>query len=142
MNDRKMKNYAYRVYACGTQGNLENLCPIRPICPLSHLIAAHPRRDSLAHALLEGKAEGAVAAVAAIVGQLLGNDRLLGSSGLVEEVNEMVDTQIVDIGIVGGVLTREILAEVETVGANGLSQLGDGQVVLKVKLRGDAVLLQ
>jgi hypothetical protein len=42
MDDRKMKNYAYRVYACGTQGNLENLRPIRPICPLSHLIAHRP----------------------------------------------------------------------------------------------------
>ena len=42
MNDRKMKYYAYRVYACGTRGNLERLRPIRPICPLSHLIAHRP----------------------------------------------------------------------------------------------------
>ena len=54
----------------------------------------------------------------------------------------MVDTQIVDIGIVGRVLTREILAEVGTVGANGSGEIGDGQVVLQIKLCGDAMLLQ
>ena len=57
-------------------------------------------------------------------------------------VDEVVDTQIVDIDIIGDALTREILAEIRAVGANGLGQLLQGEVVLQVKLRVDATLGQ
>ena len=102
----------------------------------------HPGGYRLAYALLEGKAEGAVAAVTAFVGQLLGDDGLSGSGKRLVAADEMVDAQIIDIGIVSDALTGEILAEIVTVGANGLSQLLQGQVMLQVELRGDAVLFQ
>ena len=104
--------------------------------------ATHPRGDALAGALLEGEAEGAVAAVAAFAGQLLGYDGHSGSDDLLVAADEVVDAQVIDIGVVGDALTGEELAEVEAVGANGLGQLLQREVVLQVKLRGDAVLCQ
>ena len=104
--------------------------------------ATHPRGDALAGALLEGEAEGAVAAVAAFAGQLLGYDGHSGSDDLLVATDEVVDAQVIDIGVVGDALTGEELAEVEAVGANGLGQLLQREVVLQVKLRGDAVLCQ
>ena len=77
----------------------------------------------MACALLEGKAEGAVAAVATIAGQLLGEDGLPSSEELLVATDEVVDAQIVDIGIVGNALTGEIQTEIEAVGANRLGQL-------------------
>ena len=103
---------------------------------------AHPRGDALASALLEGEAEGAVAAVAAFAGQLLGNDGLSGSDYLLVAADEVVDAQVVDIGVVGDALTGEILAEIEAVGANSLGQLVQRQVMLQVELRGGTVLCQ
>ena len=94
---------------------------------LSHV---HPSRHTLACALLEGEAEGAVAAVTTFAGQLLGNDGLPGSGELFAAVDEMVDAQIVDIGIIGDALTGEILAEIGAVSAYSLCQLLKGQVVL------------
>ena len=41
----------------------------------------HPGGDALVHALLEGGAEGAVAVVAALLGQLLGGDGLMSGGG-------------------------------------------------------------
>ena len=102
----------------------------------------HPSGYALPYALLEGEAESAVAAVAAFAGQLLGNDRLSGSGGLLIEADEVVDAQIVNIGIVSDALTGEILAEIGTVGANRLSQLLKGQVVLQVKPCVHAMLSQ
>ena len=103
---------------------------------------AHPRGDALAGALLEGEAEGAVAAVAAFAGQLLGHDGLSGSDDLLVAVDEVVDAQVIDIAVVGDALTGEIHAEVGTVGANGLGQLLQREVVLQVKLCFYAVYLQ
>ena len=42
----------------------------------------------------------------------------------------MADAQIVDIGVVSRALTREILAEIETVGSDGFGKLGKVQVML------------
>ena len=103
---------------------------------------AHPSLYSLSHALLEGEAEGAVAAVAAVAGELLGADDSPGVGSLLAECDEMIDAQRVDIVIVSRAMIREILAEIEAVGTNGLSQLRDGQVVLQVELRIDTVLGQ
>ena len=106
------------------------------------LLFVHPRRDALALALPEGDAEGAVAAVAALGGQFLGGEGTLGSVGLTDETDETVDAQVVDIGIVGGALTREIHAEVGAVGAKGLRQMRERQVVLQVELRALTLLLE
>lgn len=43
---------------------------------------AHPRRHGLLHALFEGCAEGAVAAIAALAGELLRSEGLAGSGRL------------------------------------------------------------
>ena len=103
---------------------------------------AHPGCDRLAHALLERKAEGAIAAITAVDGQLLGRERTLGSDCLAIEADEMIDAQTIDIGIVGGVLAREILAEIGAVGTYLLGKLGHGQVVQQVEVRSLAMLLQ
>ena len=102
----------------------------------------HPCRHALACALLEGQAEGAVAAVATFAGQLLGDNRLSSCGDLLIAADEMVDAQIVDIRIVSDALTREILAEIGAIGANGLGQLLQGEVVLQVKLCLHAELFQ
>ena len=102
----------------------------------------HPDCHGLPHALLEGEAEGAVAPVAAVVSQLFGGEGTLGSDSLTIETDEMINAQVVDIGIVCRFLTGEILAKIETVGTNGLCKLGDGQVVLQVELRVNTILLQ
>ena len=103
---------------------------------------AHPRCDALPHALHESTAEGAVAAETAFLGKLLGTDGLLGSNNFLVAADEMVDAQIVDITVVSDALTREILAEIEAVRTDGLSQLLQREVVLQIKLGIHAVLGQ
>ena len=66
---------------------------------------------------------------------------VLGSEGFVIETDEMLDAQPVDIGIVGDTLPGEVLTEIVAVGAYGLCKLRDGQVVLQIELRVDAMLL-
>ena len=102
----------------------------------------HPSSYGLPCALLESEAEGAVAVVAAFVGQLLGNDRKSGCGGLAIATDEVADAKVIDISIVGDALTREKLAEIRTIGAYRLSQLLQGQVVQQVKFCVQAVLLQ
>ncbi len=92
----------------------------------------HPSGHGLPHALLESEAESAVAAVAALVGELLGREGLPGSGSLATEIHEVVDAQVVDIGVVMDALLGEILAEIEAVGANGLCESEQGKVVLQV----------
>ena len=57
------------------------------------------------HTLLEGETEGTVAAEAAFAGKLLHDDGLSGRDRLTIELHEVIDAQIVDIGIVGDTLT-------------------------------------
>ena len=57
------------------------------------------------HALLEGGAEGAVAVVAALLGQLLGGDRLMCSGKLAVAGYEVTDAKVVDVCIVVCALT-------------------------------------
>ena len=73
--------------------------------------------------------------------QLLGGKETLVINSLTIETDEMIDTQIVDIGIVSSVLTGEILTEIGAVSTNSLSKLRNGQVVLQVKLRVNAMML-
>ena len=98
-------------------------------------IFAHPGGDALVHALLEGGAEGAVAVVAALPGQLLGDDGLMCSGKLKVTGYEVTDSKVVDVCIVICALTGEIGAEVGTVGADGCRELRQGQVWLQVELR-------
>ena len=79
----------------------------------------HPGGDALVHALFEGGAEGAVAVVAALPGQLLGADELLRSGKLAVAGYEVTDAKVVDIFIVACALTGEILAEIVAVHADG-----------------------
>ena len=60
----------------------------------------HPGGDCLVHALFEGSAEGAVAAIAALGGELLGGEWVAVGDGLAIESDEMVDAEIVDVGAV------------------------------------------
>ena len=94
------------------------------------LVFAHPDCYRLPHALLEGETEGAVTPIAAGIGQLLDNNGLLGSGGLVIESHKMVDAEVVDISIVSCVLMGEIQTDLGAVGTNSLGQLAKGQVVL------------
>ena len=102
----------------------------------------HPVCYRLAHALRAGEAESAVTVVTAFADQLLDGKGLLGAGDLLVAADEIVDAQIVDIGVVGDALTGEILAEIRAVGANRPGQLLKAQVVLQVKLCGRAVLCQ
>lgn len=72
----------------------------------------HPSRDALARAQHERTAEGAVSAEAALLGQLLGDDGLAGLGSLLTTADEIVDAQVVDIGVVGDALAGEILAQI------------------------------
>ena len=91
---------------------LKQFLHILKIGPLINWLCTQPSSYRLTHTLFESKTEGAVAAVAAGTGQLLGDDRLSSCRLLVIETHEVVDTQVIDISIVGDALTREILAEI------------------------------
>ena len=108
------------------------------------LLLGDPVFYALAGALLEGYAEGAVAAVATAVGQLLGLDGLAlgGGRRLAAELYEIIDAQRVDVGIVGSALAREIHAEIGAVGAQGLSQLHRRKVGLQVEFVALAAVVQ
>ena len=101
----------------------------------------HPGGHILTHALLEGEREGTVATIATVVSQLLSGKRPLASDSLAIESDEMIDAQIVDIGIVSRALRREILTKIKTVGTNNLGKLEKGEVVLQIELRVNAMLL-
>ena len=94
------------------------------------------------HALLEGGSEGAVAVVAALLGQLLGDDGLICSGKLTVAGYEVTDAKIVDVCIVVCILTGEIGAQIGAVGADSLGKLLQGEVFLQEKLRVLAVFGQ
>ena len=94
---------------------------------------SHPHRHILAHALLEGEAESTVATVAAVVSQLLDCEGAFAGDSLAVELDEMLDAQIVDIGIVCRALHGEVLAEIETIRANSFGQLKQRQIMLQVE---------
>ena len=94
------------------------------------------------HASLEGGAEGAVAVVAALLGQLLGDNGLMCGGKLTVAGYEVTDAKVVDVFLVACALTGEILAEIVAVHADGCRELRQGQVCLQVELRVLAVLRQ
>ena len=95
---------------------------------------AHPGGDALVHALLEGGAESAIAVVAALLGQLVGDDGLMCSGKFAAAGYEVSDTEVVDVGVVVHALTGEILAEIGAVDADGCRELRQVQVLLQVEL--------
>ena len=101
----------------------------------------HPRRHGLSHALLEGGTESAVASESALVCQVLGGERTLGGDGLMVEVDEVLDAQAVDVGVVIQTLLGEMLAKIGVVGAHGFRKLKKGKVVAQIKLGGLTMLL-
>ena len=102
----------------------------------------YPSRYALTHTLLERKTESAVTTVTAFVSQLLSRNGALAGDSLMIETDEVVDAEVVDIGIVCDALTGEILAEIEAVGTNNLSQLKKAQIVLQVEFRAHTALFQ
>ena len=92
--------------------------------------------------MLEGGAEGAVAPEAALAGQLLRGEGTLVGNGFIIEIDEMADAQPIDVGVVGQTLLGEVLAEIVVVGADGLRELGQGEVVLQVQLGSLAMQLK
>jgi len=78
---------------------------------------------------------------ATLVGQLLGSERTMIANRLMKEADEMIDAQVVDIGIVSHAYSSEILTEIETVSANSFGKLEKAQVVLQVELCVYAMLL-
>ena len=105
------------------------------------LLSFYPGRDRLTHHTLEDIAKRAVTLESTLIGQLLSGEGTLGGGSLTIEIGEMMDAQIVDIGIVSDALTGEILPEISSVGTNSSTKLCKGQVVLQKELRFLAVLL-
>ena len=79
--------------------------------------------------------------VATFACQLPGSEGTAFGNSLTIESLEMMDAQVVDIGIISDALSGEILAEIEAVGTNGFSKLCDAQVVLQIELCVYAMLL-
>ena len=91
---------------------------------------AHPGCHGLSHSLLEGKAEGAVAPIAAVAGQVLGCDGLPRFSRLAIETHKVLDTQTIDIGIIRDALLGKIGTQIGAVGTDGRGKLLQREVVL------------
>ena len=102
----------------------------------------HPRRDRLAHALLEGYSKSAIASETALLGQLLSGEGTIGGDSITIESDKVLDAQAVDIGIVSRVMLREVLAEVSMIGADGPAEIVEFEVVLQIELCGLAILFQ
>lgn len=102
----------------------------------------HPRRDRLAHALLEGYGKSAITPETALLGQLLSGEGTIGGDSITIESDKVLDAQAVDIGIVGRVMLREVLAEIITVGSDGLAELTERNVLSQVELSSLAIVLQ
>ena len=85
------------------------------------MLVFHPGRDRLAHHMLEEISEGAVASVAAFVSQLFGCDGAPVSDSLAIKTDEMIDAQLVNVGIVSDAPTGEIPAEISAVSTNSFS---------------------
>ena len=75
------------------------------------------------------------------MGQLLDGLRLTVGGCLMVEVDEVLDAQPIDVGIISHALTGKILAEIGTIRANDFGKLKKCQVMLQVELRVDAILL-
>ena len=76
---------------------------------------SHPFLHTQPHTLSEGHTEGAVAVVATLHSQILCGGRMTVIHGLLVALGEVVDAQVVDVGIVIDALAREIQNEIGAV---------------------------
>ena len=58
------------------------------------------------------------------------------------KVNEILNAQTIDVGIISGTLHGKVLTEIHPIGANLLSKFRKGDVVLQIELRLLAMLLE
>lgn len=87
------------------------------------LICFHPGSHRQSRFALEGTAKGVITAETTLLSQLLSGERAMSFNSIAIETGEVIDSQIVNIGIVSQTLTGEILAEIETIGADGFGKL-------------------
>ena len=106
------------------------------------LCAAYPRRDGFPGLLFECGAERAVTVESAFGGELGGRKGAVAGNGLLIQTDEVFYAQSVDVGIIGETLLGKVLTQIGTVGADGLGELGKGEVVLQEEKRIFAVLFQ
>ena len=90
----------------------------------------HPLCRVHSHCLFKSSTECIVIAETTLKGQLLGGEGTFGSDSFTIETDEMIDAQIIDIGIISRALTGEISAEIGTVGTNSFGKLEKSKVVL------------
>ena len=102
----------------------------------------HPLCRSHTHVLLEGSIKCTVTSETTLVSQLSDRYSLMGSVCIMVKLDKVLDAQSVDVGIVSHAMTGEILAQIETVGSNGLSKLWERDVVLQIELLLLAMLFQ
>ena len=102
----------------------------------------HPGCHRLSRLAFDDTTKSAVTAVATLLSQLLGSDGTLGVDSLTIETDEMIDAQIVDIGIVINAQTGEILAEIEAVNTNLSCESGKRNVILQIEMRFLTILFQ
>ena len=69
-----------------------------------------------------------------LMGQLLDRYRLMGCDSLMVKVDEVLDTQAVNVSTISDTLRGKVFAEVYTIGANLLGKLHSGNVVLQIEL--------
>ena len=74
------------------------------------LHSTYPLCSSHSHGLFEGSIKCTVSAETALVGQLLYHCRLMGCCRFVVKVNEVLDAQTIDVGIISGTLHGKVLA--------------------------------
>jgi hypothetical protein len=91
---------------------------------LSLTRSLHPGSHRLSRLALEGISKCIITAVTTLQCQLLGSDGTLGIDSLAIETDEMIDAQIVDIGIVSYAMTGEIVGKISAISANGFGKLG------------------
>ena len=89
-----------------------------------------PSSHRLSRFALEGTTKGVVTAETTLLCQLHDGERSMSSNSLAIDADEVIDTQIVNIGIISRILTGEILAEIEPVGTNSFGKLRKVQVML------------
>ena len=95
-------------------------------------LVTYPLCSVHSHYLLEGNAERIVTTETTLIGQLLDGHRLMGRNCLMVEVDEVLDAQTVDVFIITDTLQGKVLAEVGTIDANLIGELGQGNVVMQI----------
>ena len=102
----------------------------------------HPGCHRESRLSLDNITKSAVTMVATLQSQLLGSDGAIGFDCLTIETDEMIDAQIVDIGIVIHAQTGEIMAEIMAVNTYLSGESGQRNVVFQIEARFLTMLFQ